>query len=212
MKDVHFFTERCDLCQRMGQPIDRDWMPIYPVIPLQPFSKWGLDFIGPIKPKSQQTGCEYILVATDYFTKWPEAKALKRNFTFEVATFLYQNIMTRFGCPIELVSDQGMHFLNKVIKELTTHHMIIHKKSLVYHPQCNGQVESTNKILVRTLKRIVEANKKDWDKKLDSALWAYRTSYRVTTGMTSFIMAYGLEAIVPMEFMVPIGCRRKATH
>ena len=178
-------------------------MPIYPVIPLQPFAKWGLDFIGPIKPKSQSTGCEYILVATDYFTKWAEAKALRSNTAAEVARFLYENIMTRFGCPVELVSDQGTHFLNQVMEELTTKHMIIHKKSSTYHPQCNGQAESTNKILIKTLKKIVEGHKKDWDKKLNSALWAYRTSFKVTTGMTPFRMTYGLEAVVPMEFMVP---------
>ena len=104
---------------------------------------------------------------------------------------------------MELVSDQGTHFLNRVMEELTTKHMIIHKKSSTYHPQCNGQAESTNKILVKTLKKIVEGNKKDWDRKLNSALWAYRTSYKVTTGMTPFRMAYGLEAVVPMEFMIP---------
>ena len=202
-KDAHFFTKNCDLCQRLGQPTDRDRMPIYPVIPLQPFAKWGLDFIGPIKPKAQSTGCEYILVATDYFTKWAEAKALRNNTAAEVAKFLYENIMTRFGCPVELVSDQGTHFLNQVMEELTTKHMIIHKKSSTYHPQCNGQAESTNKILVKTLKKIIEGHKKDWDRKLNSALWAYRTSYKVTTGMTPFRMAYGLEAVVPMEFMVP---------
>ena len=202
-KDAYFFTKNCDLCQRLGQPTDRDRMPIYPVIPLQPFAKWGLDFIGPIKPKSQSTGCEYILVATDYFTKWAEAKALRNNTAAEVAKFLYENIMTRFGCPVELVSDQGTHFLNQVMEELTTKHMIIHKKSSTYHPQCNGQAESTNKILVKTLKKIIEGHKKDWDRKLNSALWAYRTSYKVTTGMTPFRMAYGLEAVVPMEFMVP---------
>ena len=109
-------------------------MPISPIMPMQPFTKWGLDFIGPIKLKVMQIGCEYILVATDYFTKWPEAKALRKNNAAKVAKFLYQNIMTRFGCPVELVSDQGTQFLNKVVQELTTKHMIIHKKLLVYHP------------------------------------------------------------------------------
>ena len=174
-------------------------MPIYPIIPLQPFAKWRLDFVGPIKPKSHQTRCEYIIVATDYFTKWPEAKALRGNTSLEVAKFIYQNIMTRFGCPVEIVSDQGKHFLNNVMKELTSKHLIIHKKSSVYHPQCNGQAESTNKILVKTLKKIVQTNKRDWDKKLDSALWASKTSYKVTTGMTPFKMTYGLEAVVPMS-------------
>ena len=208
-KDAHFFTKNCDLCQRLGQPTDTDRMPIYLVIPLQPFAKWGLDFIGPIKPKSQSTHCEYILVAIDYFTKWAEAKALRNNTAAEVAKFLYENIMTRFGCPVELVSDQGTHFLNQMIEELTTKHMIIHKKSSTYDPQCNGYAKSTNKILVKTLKKIIEGHKKEWDRNLNSALWAYRTSYKVTTGMTPFKMAYGLEAVVPMEFMVPMAMQEK---
>ena len=56
--------------------------------------------------------------------------------------------------------------------------------------------------MVKVLKKIMEANKKDWNQKLDSALWAFRTSYKVATEMTPFKMTYGLEAIVPMEFLV----------
>ena len=133
-KDTHFFTKQCDLCQRMGQPTDMDRMPIFPIMPMQPFTKWGLDFIGPIKPKAMQTGCKYIMVAMGHFAKWLEAKSLRKNNAAEVAKFLYQNIMTRFGCPVELVSDQGTHFLNKAVQQLTTKHMIIHKKSSIYHP------------------------------------------------------------------------------
>ena len=76
-----------------------------------------------------------------------EAKALRDNTSTSVARFLYENTMVRFGCPIELVSDQGTHFLNEVIHVLTHWHMIIHKKLTVYYPQANGQAESTNKIL-----------------------------------------------------------------
>ena len=122
------------------------------------------------------------MVATDYCTKWVEAVALKANKVASVAKFLYCNIMTRFGCPIELISDQGTHFLNGVIRELTQTHMILHKKSTAYHPQANGQAESSNKILVKILKKIVQDNKA----KLDSALWSFRTTFKVTTGMTPF--------------------------
>ncbi|WP_219824490.1 hypothetical protein, partial [Enterobacter cloacae complex sp. 4DZ1-17B1] len=53
------------------------------------------------------------------------------------------------------------------------------------------------------MKKIVTENQKDWDDKLDSALWSFRTAFKVTTGMTPFKLVYGLEAMVPMEFVVP---------
>ena len=64
--------------------------------------------------------------------------------------------------------------------------MIMHKKSSTYHPQANGQVESSNKVLIRILKKIVSENTSDWDQKLDSALWSFKTAYKVTTNMTPF--------------------------
>ena len=113
----------------MGQPGSSDRMQDHPIMPLEPFQKWGLDFVGPIKPRASKTGARYILVATDYATKWVEAVALRDNKAASVARFLYKNIMSRFGCPVELVSDQGTHFLNSIIQKLTRTHMMVHKKS-----------------------------------------------------------------------------------
>ena len=111
--------------------------------------------MGPIKPKGGKTRARYILVAIEYATKWVEAVALRNNKAASVPNFLYKNIMTRFGCPIELVSHRGVHFFNFVIEELTSKHMILHKKSTPYHPQANGQAKSTNKVIVWILKKIV---------------------------------------------------------
>lgn len=144
LKDAHQYAKESVQCQRMGQPTTMDRMQDHPILPLEPFQKWGLDFVGPTKPKAKKNGARYILVATDYATKWVEAVALKDNKARSVARFLYK-MMTRFGCPIELVSDQGVHFLNLVIKELTSKHMILHKKSTPYHPHANGQAENTNR-------------------------------------------------------------------
>ena len=142
-------------------------------------------------------------MAIDYCTKWVEAMALKDNTTTSVAKFLYHNIMTKFGCPIELINDKGKHFLNKVIKELTNIHMILHKKSTTYHPQDNGQAESTNKTLIKISKKIVLDNQKTWDLKLDLALWSFKIAFKVNIGMSPFKLVYGLEAVVHMEFLVP---------
>ena len=95
--------------------------------------------------------------------KWVEAKALKDNTATSTAKFVYESIWCRFGCPIELVSDQGTHFINKLIHELTTYYAAVHKKSMPYYPQANGLAESTNKTIQTILKKIVNENRTDWD-------------------------------------------------
>ena len=202
-KDANNFCKECDLCQRLGQPTEAARMPHQPILPLEPFQKWGLDFVGPFTPAAARTGNKYVLVATDYCTKWVEAKPLRENTAAVTAKFLYEHIWCRFGCPIELISDQGSHFLNSVVRELTLHYAVVHKKSTPYYPQANGLAESTNKTLQNILRKIVNENRTDWDTKLHSALWAYRTSYKTSIQSTPFRLAFGLEAVMPVEFQVP---------
>eukprot|EP00253_Pinus_taeda_P006299 PITA_06299 len=73
--DVRRYISQCDRCQRMGKPTPRDEIPLQPQVTLEPFEKWGMDFVGPINPPSRQMS--YIIVCTDYLTKWAETKAIK---------------------------------------------------------------------------------------------------------------------------------------
>jgi hypothetical protein len=81
----------------MGQPIQIDKIPLQTQLMVDPFKKWALDFVGPIHPSSRQN--TYILVCTDYVTKWVEAKALQKSTKKVVANFLYGEIFIRFGVP-----------------------------------------------------------------------------------------------------------------
>lgn len=74
------------------------------------FSKWGIEFVGPIHPVAMYTHAEYIIVTTHYMTKWVEAKATIKNDARMIAKFLYKNVFTCYGLPIEIVSDRGKHF------------------------------------------------------------------------------------------------------
>ena len=95
----------------------------------QPFEKWGIDFVGPISPTAINNQARYIIVATDYFTKWAEARATCKADARSTAKFLYEQVISRHGCPLELISDRSVHFLNEVITQLMTESMIIHRKS-----------------------------------------------------------------------------------
>ena len=201
--DAHQFVQCCDACQRIGRPTGSFAMPLVPILAQAPFEKWGIDFVGPIAPASRYGQKRYILVATDYVTKWAEAATTKTDNATIVATFLYENIITRFGCPKELISDRGTHFINHTIAALTTKYEIKHRKTTPYHPRANGQTEKTNGILCKILTKTISGAGTDWNTKLFAALWAYRTAYKVTTNATPFQLVYGQEAILPIELEVP---------
>src|SRR6266545_4845732 len=81
------------------------------------YEKWGIDIVGPL-PITRE-GNRYIVVAMDYFSRWPEARPLKAANAETVATFIYEEIICRFGAPRVLQSDRGTHFVNEVIWKLT---------------------------------------------------------------------------------------------
>ena len=103
-KDTYKYCQTCHECQKIGGLPKSVSTKLISTLPAEPFMKCGLDFVGPVK-KTRHTGKRYILVSTDYATKWVEARVLRTNSAQETAQFLYESILTRFGCPLHLVSD-----------------------------------------------------------------------------------------------------------
>ena len=100
-KDATKHTRHCDQCQCMGRPTKFNEMPLQPQVVVTPFDKWEIDIVGPIEPSSH--GISYILVCTNYATKWIEAQAMTHARDHKVANFLYESIFTRFRVPREIV-------------------------------------------------------------------------------------------------------------
>ena len=100
-----------------------------------------------INPPSSNGHC-YIIISVDYFTKWFEAIPTFDNMTKIAAYFLFNHVITRFGVPKEIITNNGIHFRNSLMDELTTKLGLRHDfSSPIYYPQCNGQVEAINKVL-----------------------------------------------------------------
>eukprot|EP00253_Pinus_taeda_P029632 PITA_29632 len=104
--------------------------------------------------------------------------------------------------PREIVTDQGNQFTSNLVEKLMEEYKIKHKRSTSYHPQENGQVESTNKVLESIITKIVHLHRRDWAKRLPEALWAYRTTWRNTIGHSPYELIYGKEVLLPIEFQV----------
>jgi hypothetical protein len=102
----------------MGKLSCRDELPLQPVRALQAFEKWAIDFIGPINPIAKHSKDRYIITMTNYLTCWAEAAAVQDYSKDTAAKFIFENIITRFGCPKSLTNDQGAHFISNTIATL----------------------------------------------------------------------------------------------
>ncbi|XP_050895833.1 uncharacterized protein LOC127102512 [Lathyrus oleraceus] len=110
----------------------------------------------------------------NYVNHLVEAAALSTNDDKVVVNFLQANIFVRFGVPRALISDEGTHFVNRLIENLLKKYNVKHKIASPYHPQTSGQVEVFNRQLKQILEKTVNSSKKDWATKLDDALWALK--------------------------------------
>ncbi|GJW05260.1 reverse transcriptase domain-containing protein [Tanacetum coccineum] len=105
--------------------------------------------------------------------------------------YLFKKLFCHFGMPKALTSDRGTHFCNKIMEKTMKRYGVNHRFSTSYHPQTSGQVENTNRALKRILEKTVKDNLAIWLRKLDDALWAFRTAYKTPTGTTPYKLIYG---------------------
>ena len=181
-REAQEYVKKCDQC-------------------LWPFAQWGLDIVGPF-PKAVGNK-RYLLVDTDYFTKWVEAEPLTNIRDVDAKRFIWKNIVTRFGVPHALISDNGLQFDSKAFRSYRGELGITNRYSTPAYPQGNRQAEAVNKVIVNGLKKRLDDTKGKWVEKLPHVLWTYRTTPRRSTGETPFLMTYGAEAIIPLETGFP---------
>ena len=152
--------------------------------------------MGPFTPSF---GNLYILLTVDYVFKWVEAIAFPRNDANKIVGFIQKNILSRFGAPITIISDEGSQFSNKMFAKLMSRYGVKHVMSLAYHPQSNKKAEISNREIKNILEKAVNASRKDWSIKLENALWAYRTTYKSPIRMSPYIIIYGKQCHLPLE-------------
>src|SRR6266540_5412325 len=130
-------------------------------------------------------------------TKWAEAKPLPDKSARQVAWFLYKEIICRYGCPQIIQSDNGLEFVNEVVKELLKQFQIWHQTVSPYRSQANGMIERFNRTLSEALSKLEEVY--DWDKFVKPTLIAYNISQQNSTKMIPYFLIYGRIAKLPIK-------------
>ena len=191
------YVRKCDQCQRFASSIHQQGGIFNPLSSPWPFAQWGLDIVGPF-PKAVGNK-KYLLVNTDYFTKWVEVEPLANIRDADAKRFVWKNIVTQFGVPHVLISDNGLQFYSKIFRRYCGELGITNRYSTPAYPQGNGQAEAVNKVIVNGLKKRLDDAKGKWVEELPHVLWTYRTTSRRSTGETPFFMTYEGEAVIPLE-------------
>ncbi|GKV05136.1 hypothetical protein SLEP1_g17178 [Rubroshorea leprosula] len=180
LKDCIAYAKGCKSCQIHG-PLQRvPASELNYIVKPWPFRGWVIDLI-------------------DYFTKWVEAKPMKKVDQSDVIKFIKEDIIHRFGLLETITTDQGTVFVNHQVEAFAKEMGFRLLNSTPHYAQANGQAEASNKVVINLLEKMVDDNPRRWHELLSETLWAYRTSQRSSTKMTPFALTYGHDAVLPME-------------
>eukprot|EP00253_Pinus_taeda_P012405 PITA_12405 len=174
--------------------------------PILVFPKWDIKFHVHVVASCIAVGIVLMqegVEGIDHLIAFAKAQPVKDYTAATTTKFLFDNVLTWFGCPKFLMSDHGTHFLNETISVITEEFQIYHQEGTPYHLKANGTVEAFDKILETTLTKICSSQRNDWDLRIPTMLWAYQITCKKLTGQTYFKLVYGTEVIMPMEYIVP---------
>jgi hypothetical protein len=158
LEDCFEYYKGCQDCQKFGNIQRVPASALNPIIKPWPFRGWGVDLIGQINPPSSK-GHKFVLLATDYFTKWAEAIPLKKVTSENMVEFVKEHIIYRFGIPQTITTDQGTQFRSSEFREFAESMGIKLLNSSPYYAQ---QAEASNKIMIKIIQKKIDHKQKRW--------------------------------------------------
>ncbi|XP_050387440.1 uncharacterized protein LOC126803736 [Argentina anserina] len=165
------------------------------------FAQWRFDLIGELLVAPEQF--KYFIMAVDYHTKWIGAEPMTKFATDRVITFLWRCVYCRFGVPETFVTNNSTQFDNDKFRAFAHKNDTTVLYASPVHSQTNGQVKAINKLIKQNLKKRLNEITRLWAQKLPEVLWALRTTPTNATGQSPFLLAFDIEAIIPVKIQVP---------
>ena len=189
----HAYTE----CSMRKSPRNSTKVPLLPLPVANAFEQVAVDVLGPF-PVSRK-GNRYVVVFSDFLTRWTEAFAVPSVEASVIARLLVDEIIARYGAPKTLLSDRGTNFLSKRVAEVCKIFQIHKVNTSSYHPSTNGLVERFNSSLCQSISMYVAKDQKDWCEFIPLILFAHRTSISEAIGDSPFYVSFGREPRLPID-------------
>lgn len=200
-EDVSKYVRTCDLCQRKKANNQRKEGLMIPMpIPQEIFEIVGMDLMGPL-PKSSK-GHYFILVITDYLSKFVIIEALKKATSDRIIEILKKQLFYKLGFPRRIITDNGSNLTSLEMRRTLSAFRIEHKTTSFYRPQTNGQTERYNRVLGTQLAIFCQEKHQTWDKFIDALAFAYNTGIHASHLNTPYYLVYGKEPIKMIDLAV----------
>ena len=187
-EDASRYVQNCDVRQRHSGSMHKPSEPLHSTLIPWPFIRWGMDIVGKLPPAPGQK--VFLLVLTDYFSKWIETTTFSQVRDKEVMSFIQTNIICRFAIPSEIVCDNGSQFISIRTPQFCEEWNIKLITSTPEYPQTNGLAESDNKTIINSIRKRLKSAKGKWVEELPSVLWANRTTPKTSTGKPIFTILW----------------------
>ncbi|CAC5365555.1 unnamed protein product [Mytilus coruscus] len=165
----------------------------------EPLERVSLDILGAVTRTYK--GNKYVIVVTDYFTRYAEAYGVPDIEAQTVADKLLEESICRYGLPLQIHTDQGSQFTSDLFIQLCNKLHIDKTRNSPFHPQSSGLVERLNRTIEDMISKFVPKHQKDWDQYLPYLMMAYRSSVHETLGETPYFMMMGREVRLPIDLI-----------
>ena len=209
-KDVRSWCQTCSVCAARKSPVPRNKARLQSIHPGYPLQLVAMDLLGPLPESTNRNS--YVLVVTDYFTRYTEAYALPNQEAKTVAYKLVNEFFFRYSLPEQLHSDQGRQFESDVIKEVTAMLQIKKTRTSPYHPQSDGLVERFNRTLLSMFSTALQKHPWDWEDHIRQLCYVYNTSVHPGTHYTPFFLMFGRQARLPVDVAFGLPPNSEASH
>jgi len=198
-QDCKLYISSCPICNKNKKSTKKARANLEQYHAGFPMERVHMDILGPLPVTP--SGNKYILMVIDQFTKWVECYPIPNQSSEIVAKSIVDNFFSRFGCPVQLHTDQGKNMDGNLVRQLCELLQIDKTRTTPYHPSSNGQIERYNRTLLQTIRCFLKNKQNNWDKFLQQLAGAIRSAKNPQTGFSPNLLMLGREVFQPVDIM-----------